>query len=150
MNQILPYIIGHCVSGVPLCPVSLYIEQVFAGIKLSMRHLGTNSFQNHPILHEMKFPSPLVYKEGIDRTIIVTITVGEETGSFEVTSQVDVSEKLVHAQGQYRLWPSLTTMLKFAHLQPVVDRRLASILKPHSGSNSEMFSRRTIYDVIFP
>ena len=150
VNQISPYIIGHCVGGVPLCPASLYIEQVFAGIELSTRRLGINSFGNHPILRKMKFPSPLVYKEGIDRTIIVTITVGEETGSFEVASQADVSEKLVHAQGQYRLRPSLTTMSKFAHLQPVVDRRVASILKPHSGSDSEMFSRRTVYDVIFP
>lgn len=151
VSHVSPYIIGHCVGGVPLCPASLYIEQVFAGIELSTRRLGINSSGNHPILREMKFPSPLVYKEGIDGTVIVTITVGEETGSFEVASRADdLSEKLIHAQGQYRLRPSLRTMSKFAHLQPVVDRRLASILRSDSGSDSEMFSSRTVYDVIFP
>ena len=150
VRQLAPYITGHCVGGVPLCPASVYIEQVFAGIELSMRYLGISSSRNGPILREIKFPSPLVYNEDIDRTIIITIRVGEETGSFDVASQTDVSEKVVYAQGQYRLQSSDRTMSKFARLQPIVDRMLASVLRPQPGSEPEMFSRRTVYDVIFP
>ena len=150
ISQLAPYIIGHCVGGMALCPASLYMELVFAGIESSMRCLGVNSSVNHPVLRDMQFPRPLVYDEDVDRTVIVTIRVDEGTGTFEVASQAKPSEELVHVRGQYRMQPSVRTQLKFACLQPTVDRRIASLLEPHSASDSEAFSSRTIYDIIFP
>ncbi|KAF8330663.1 putative polyketide synthase [Amanita rubescens] len=151
ISQLAPYIRGHCVGGMALCPASLYMELVFAGIESSMRCLGVNSSVNHPVLRDMQFPRPLVYDEDVDRTVIVTIRVDEGTGTFEVASRAKLtSEELVHVRGQYRMQPSVRTQLKFACLQPTIDRRIASMLEPHSASDSEAFSSRTIYDIIFP
>ena len=150
ISQLAPYIIGHCVGGMALCPASLYMELVFAGIESSMRCLGDNSSGNHPVLREVEFPRPLVYNEDVDKTIIVTIRANAGAGTFEVASQAELSEKLVHVRGQYRMQPRVRTQLKFACLLPTVDRRIASTLEPCSANDSETFSSRTVYDIIFP
>jgi len=150
ISQLAPYIIGHCVGGMALCPASLYMELVFAGIESSMRYLGVNSSVNHPVLRDMEFPRPLVYDEGVDRTVVVTIRVDEGAGTFEVASQAKLSEELVHVRGQYRMQPNVRTQLRFACLQPTVDRMIASILETHTESDSETFSSQTVYGIIFP
>ncbi|KAF8630985.1 hypothetical protein AX15_002695 [Amanita polypyramis BW_CC] len=149
ISKLASFIVGHCVSGIALCPASLYMEQVFASIELCMQLLGIDSASNRPILRDMVFSKPLTYDETIDRRVITTIKVGEGSGSFKISSRLDALEEFVHVQGQYRLHPRVQIQFKFARLLPIVDCGIISILKPRSGKYSEVFSGRTTYEVIF-
>ncbi|KAK2462565.1 hypothetical protein APHAL10511_005408 [Amanita phalloides] len=149
ISQLAPFIMGHRVGGTALCPASVYIEQALSGVELSMRHLGIDLTENQLVIRDMEFLRPLVYVENIAKTIIVTVSVCDGNGNFKVTSRADSPEESIHVKGQYRLQPSMRTRSKFARVQPSVDCRIASILKPYPGKHPEMFSTRTIYDIIF-
>ncbi|KAF8897468.1 hypothetical protein BD779DRAFT_1667443 [Infundibulicybe gibba] len=149
ISELADSIRGHSVGGVPLCPASVYLEQVLAGINLGLRHLGIDYSGNQPVLHKIEFARPLVYDAAVARTVITSISLDDGFGVFSVSSRVDSSEESVHMHGQYRFQSSPQIVTKFTHALPSVTRQIVSVVNNRSG-DSEVFSTRTAYEVIFP
>ncbi|KZT25437.1 polyketide synthase [Neolentinus lepideus HHB14362 ss-1] len=143
---------GHSVGDMPLCPASVYIEQVLAGVRLGRQHLGLDSSGSHLVVREVQFVKPLVYAEGVARLVKTTLTLDDESGSFAVSSSVDGGEELVHAHGTFRSQSVVKTSTKFGRLAPVLHRQMSLVASPSpsSAAGFETFSTRTAYEVIFP
>jgi iterative type I PKS product template protein len=151
INRLAKSIRGHTVGGMALCPASVYIEQVFAGLDLANRHLQVKLDDRHAILRKMEFAKPLVYDEEVNRVVITTITVEDSSGTFSVSSRIDPSTEVsIHVHGEYRLQSTLQTMNKFTRTLPVITRHMAAVMSPTSDRVPEVFSTRTAYEVIFP
>ena len=151
IKRLARFIVGHRVGGMPLCPASVYIEEVLAGVHLGCYHLGVNLQDSHAILRRMEFAKPLVYDEDVDRVVTTTITIQELSGTFSVSSRAQPSsEESIHCHGQYQLKSTPQTTTKFTQALPDVSRRITGVLRPNDGQPPEVFSTRTAYDVIFP
>lgn len=151
ISELAGSIRGHAVGGMPLCPASVYLEQVFAGIDLAKRHLGLSFDDTHVVLREIEFAKPLVYDESVARTVRTSITLNNGFGVFSVSSRVDATaEEAVHVHGDFRFQSASQTITKFSRTLPVLNRQMAAVLQPKNGEPPEMFSTRTAYEVIFP
>ena len=150
ISKLAKSILGHTVGGIPLCPASVYIEQVLAGIDLATQHLCMEFGDRHAILRKIQFSKPLVYDKAVNRVVITTITVTDGSGTFSVGSRVDSSSEEIHVQGEYRLQSTSRTSNKFAYTLPVVMRHMAAVRRAANDLFPEVFSTRTVYEVIFP
>ncbi|KAL0945469.1 hypothetical protein HGRIS_000958 [Hohenbuehelia grisea] len=150
ISQLAGSIVGHSVGGMPLCPASVYLEQVLAGLNLATRELDHKYDSGHPVLRRIEFAKPLVYDEAVPRTVITSLTLHDGYGSFTVSSRVGSGDLSVHVHGEYRFQPESDTALKFAHTLPVISRHINAVLEPKNGEAPEVFSTRTAYEVIFP
>ncbi|TFK62374.1 polyketide synthase [Pluteus cervinus] len=143
---------GHQVGGVALCPASVYIEQVLAGLSCARRYLGIVD-EAVPALKDIRFSKPLVYDANHPRRMLITIALDNDEGSFTICSEKvgenDVDE-LVHVQGRYRIQAVSHTTSKFSRAQPGIARHIANISKPRTTDQVEVLSTRTVYDIIFP
>ncbi|KAJ7720853.1 putative polyketide synthase [Mycena maculata] len=144
-------IIGHNVGGMPLCPASVYLELVFAGVELSGRHLQTSHHDSHVVLRRTEFEVPLVYDEDVVRTVVTKISLAKDQGTFTVTSRVDsTGDESVHVHGEFKYQATLHTTTKFVRTLPIITRHIAAVVQPQGGNPPEVFSTRTAYEVIFP
>ncbi|KAL0948282.1 hypothetical protein HGRIS_010876 [Hohenbuehelia grisea] len=150
ISQLAGSITGHSVGGMPLCPASVYLEQVFAGIELSKRHLGYEFPNHNPKLRKIEFAMPLVYDENVPRIVIASITMNDGFGSFAVSSRIGATDEAVHVRGEFQFQASERTVAKFARRQPIVERQMAAVSHPHGEELPQKFSTRTAYEVIFP
>lgn len=150
IDRLAGYIKGHSVGGVPLCPASVYLEQVLAGIDLAMQHIGATYSDRHVVLREIEFVKPLVYDETIGQLVITSIMINGEVGTFTVGSVVDLSDELVHVHGEFRLVYTSLTTTKFSRVLPSINRHISALIAPGQAKCPEVFSTRTAYEVIFP
>lgn len=141
---------GHAVGGVPLCPASVYLEQVLAGVELIKRHLGLKLDGSHAVLRKVEFAKPLVYDESVARTVITSVSLKDDRGVFSVSSRVGSSEESVHVHGEYRFQTVSETVNKFNRVSPVISRQINAVQEPKGADLPEVFSTRTAYEVIFP
>ncbi|KAF7776218.1 hypothetical protein Agabi119p4_4611 [Agaricus bisporus var. burnettii] len=150
ISDLAPFIRGHTVAGTPLCPASVYFEQVLAGIGLSKRHLRLESHGSHVVLRNIEFTKPLVYDESVARTITTTISSKDDSGFFSIVSRFDGSEESTHAHGEYRLQTVSKTDSKFKRSFPLISRQIDAVQERRGMDLPEVFSGRTAYEVIFP
>ncbi|KAJ6479893.1 putative polyketide synthase [Mycena vitilis] len=151
IGDLAEWIVGHSVAGVPLCPASVYIELVFAGVDLSGRHLQTSHHDSHVILRRTEFEKPLVYDERIPCMVVTKIALTNDEGTFTVSSRVaPTGEECVHVRGEFKYQPALRTTTKFVQTLPVITRHIATVVQPQGGAPPEVFSTHTSYEVIFP
>ena len=141
---------GHAVGGMPLCPASVYVEQVLAGIELAKRHLGFRLDGQHPVLRKIEFSKPLVYDESVARIVTTSVSLKDDRGVFSVSSRFGNSEESVHVHGEYRFQTVSETANKFNRVFPIVSRQISAVQEPRGGELPEVFSTRTAYEVIFP
>lgn len=141
---------GHAVGGMPLCPASVYLEQVLAGIELAKRHLGLRLDGQHAVLRKIEFAKPLVYDESVARIVTTSVSLKDDHGVFSVSSRVGNSEESVHVHGEYRFQATSETTNKFNRVFPVISRQINAVHEPKGGELPEVFSTRTAYEVIFP
>ncbi|KAJ7051783.1 putative polyketide synthase [Mycena amicta] len=145
-------IVGHSVGGMPLCPASVYIELVLAGVELSGRYLQTSHHDSHVVLRRTEFDKPLVYDNTVPRTVLTKLTLLQGHGSFSVSSRVETTgDEFVHVRGEFKYQPTLRTTTKFVQTLPVISRHIAAVSQPQGvlGRQPEVFSTRTAYEVIF-
>ncbi|KAF7327244.1 hypothetical protein MKEN_00301700 [Mycena kentingensis (nom. inval.)] len=136
-------ITGHRVGGLPLCPASVHLELALAGVELRGQRLPTKHHDSHVFLRALEFENPLVYNADVSRTVVTRI----EHGTFSVGSRVDGSaDELVHARGEFEYGPMLRMTTKFVQTLPVIAEHIAAV----GEGTSEVFSKRTTYEVIFP
>jgi len=150
ISKLAKFITGHSVGNHPLCPASVYIEQVLAGVREAGLHTHTIREKSHVNIRGLKFVNPLVYNPEVSRTIITKITLNDDSGRFTISSRASENKEIVHAQGDYRIQLDLTTSSKLSRSLPVVTRHAAAVREARNGEQPEVFSRRTAYEVIFP
>jgi acyl carrier protein len=149
MTRIERYMKGHCVAGSPLCPASVYLEFVIAGVILATKHLAKYYDDHHVALHQIHFTkaltsTPIRVNEGC---IMIKVVIETERRIFSIGSGLSkFDSQTVHAHGEYRLQSASNLADKLA-------RNIISIpqdLKLEKDYCSESFSARTVYGVIFP
>ncbi|KAJ7704791.1 beta-ketoacyl synthase [Mycena rosella] len=150
IGELASAIEGHSVGGLPLCPASVYIELVFAGVELGARHLKLEPHDSHVVLRRLEFEKPLVYDVAVTRKVITRIVLREGHRTFTVGSRVCGGAEAVHVRGEFRCQPTLRTTTKFVQALPVIARHIAAVGQPQGGASPEVFSTRTAYEVIFP
>ncbi|KAJ6526457.1 polyketide synthase [Mycena capillaripes] len=148
ISDLASSIVGHSVGGMPLCPASVYIELVFAGVDLSARHLQMSHDDSHVILRRIEFEKPLVYHESV---VVTKIMLAKDQGTFMVSSRVEASgDESLHVHGEFKYQSTQRTATKFVQTLPVITRHIAAVVQPQGGNPPEVFSTRTAYEVIFP
>lgn len=145
------FICGHVVGGFPLCPASVYLEQVLAGIDLARDHLRLTFPHDHVVLQRVEFIKPLIYVKQVSRIVKMEIVLhANGSGTFTVSSRLNQSqEDFIHVRGDLCMQSKIRIGNKFSRNLPYVIRQMNAI-KPQNGTPSEILSKRTAYELIFP
>ncbi|KAJ7094725.1 putative polyketide synthase [Mycena belliarum] len=151
IEDVADAIAGHRVAGMPLCPASVYIELVLAGVELAACHLRLVHHDSHVVLRRMEFVNPLVYDSSVKRVIFTRIKLLQDEGTFTISSRVvGAKDDTIHARGKFKYQVTLHTTAKFVEMLPLITQRSATVAQPQDGAQPEVFSTRTAYEVIFP
>jgi len=152
IEVLAPFIEGHKVAGHYLCPASIYLEQVLSGADLSRRHLNFDFGKSTAIIRGVKFEKPLVYHPQVDRVVRTHITIHEDgTGFFNITSRLQSSEdESVHVRGEIRFQSTQETAAILDSEFSVMPRLSPSEIGSRKEGQAEIFSTRTLYEVVFP
>ena len=143
-------ILGHKVAGSPLCPASVYIDQVYGGIELMKRN--TFVLTDEPVhfrLTSIEFINPLVYDRHIDRSVRTHITLDKDHECFTIASLVHpATDNIVHVQGKLQSRSTYDTKTKFSRILPTLIGQILNLIELHNREQLQHFSSRTVYDVI--
>ena len=152
IDVLAPYIQGHKVAGHSLCPASVYIEQALSGAELSRRYLGLDFGNSMAVLRGIHFAKPLVYCYQVNRVVRTHVTIHEDgTGFFTITSRLQSSsEESVHVRGEIRFRSLRETVSSLGDEFRLIARDGACEVGVRKGGQTETFSTRTAYDVVFP
>jgi len=143
ITRIERYMTGHCVADLPLCPASVYLEFVVAGVILTTKHLAKYFDDLHVALQQVHFTKALTGTAIQQGDIMIKVVIDAESGTFSIGSGLSQSEyQIIHAHGEYRLQSASEMATKLAYNVP-------SNPNPEKD-HSESFSARTVYEVIFP
>ncbi|KAF8810981.1 polyketide beta-ketoacyl-synthase [Phlegmacium glaucopus] len=147
ITRIERYMTGHCVAGLPLCPASVFLEFVVAGVILTTKHLAKYYDDLHVALQQIHFTKALtspVIKQG---DTMIRVVIEADSGTFTIGSGLSKSEyQIIHAHGEYRLQSASEMATKLACNVTSIPQ----VLKMEKDCRSESFSARTVYEVIFP
>ena len=146
------FIEGHMVAGNALCPASVYIELGLAAGKTS-----TSSDPGIFVLSELEFTKPFVYQHDSGQTLVTAATaIDDGFGTFNVSSKCTRDgEGELHCRGWYRAGAIDEAALSaLANTYKDVAPRITSLTSTSQdgvqGWEKEIFSRRTVYDLLFP
>lgn len=146
------FIEGHMVAGNALCPASVYTELGLAAGK-SLTSSASDIF----VLSGLEFIKPFVYLQGSRQTLVTVATVVDEgLGTFNVCSKpARDGEGELHCRGMY-LIETMDEALLSALTRSYEDAspRISSLTSTSRGGvrslEKEVFSGRTVYDLLFP
>ncbi|KAG1780576.1 polyketide synthase [Suillus placidus] len=152
IEVLAPFIEGHKVAGHYLCPASIYLEQVLSGAELSRRHLSLDFGKSTAILRGVTFEKPLVYHPQVNRVVRTHVTINENgTGSFNITSRLQSSlDESVHVRGEVRFQSIGETAAGLDSEFRLMPRLSASEIGSRKEGQSEIYTTRTLYEVVFP
>ena len=146
------FIEGHMVAGNALCPASVYTELCIAASKSS-----TQPGSEIIVLSELEFTKPFVYLHGSRQTLVtVATTINVGLGTFNVCSKsVRDGEGELHCRGWYRTEAMNEGALSaLANIYEGVASCIESLTSTSrdgvQAREKEVFSRRTVYDLLFP
>jgi iterative type I PKS product template protein len=147
-----PFIEGHKVAGHYLCPASIYLEQVLSGAELSRRHLKLDFGKSVAVLGGVTFAKPLVYHPQVARIVRTHVTINDNgTGSFNITSRLQSSsEESVHVRGDIRFQTVEETAGSLDNAFRLMPEFSASEIGSRKEGQAEVYSTRTLYEVVFP
>ena len=152
IDHLAELIDAHTVGGFHLCPASVYLEQVLAGINLSKEHMGLAFLNDIVVFTGVEFIKPLVHVERISRIIKTSITLCMDgSGTFTISSLINgCEEDSVHVHGNFYHQSAAHVEMECSDSLPFVVRQMAAIARSIDGTPPETFSTRTIYELIFP
>jgi iterative type I PKS product template protein len=150
IEVLAPFIEGHKVAGHYLCPASIYLEQVLSGAELSRRHLKLDFGKSMAVLGGVTFAKPLVYHPQVNRIVRTHVTIDDKgTGSFAIASRLaSSSEESVHVRGDIRFQTVDETAGSLDSAFRVIPEFSTAEVGPRK--EAEIFSTRTLYEVVFP
>lgn len=146
------FIEGHMVAGNALCPASVYTELGLAAGKSS-----TSSDSEVFVLSELEFTKPFVYLRGSRQTLVtVATTIDDGLGTFSVCSKATRDgEGELHCRGMYLIETMDEAVLSalasaYEEAMPCISSLTSTSRDGVQGREKEVFSRRTVYDLLFP
>ena len=146
------FIEGHMVAGNALCPASVYIELGLAAGKPS-----TSSGSGIFVLSGLEFTKPFVYRHGSRQTLVTVATaIDDGLGTFNVCSKgTQDGEGELHCHGRYRTEAMDEVALSalgntYSDVAPSIASLTSTSRDGLQGREKEVFSRRTVYDLLFP
>ena len=146
------FIEGHMVAGSAMCPASIYAE-----LGLAAGNSSTSSNSEFLVLSELEFTKPFVYLHGSQQTLVTAVTTIEDgLGTFNICSKTTRDgEGELHCRGMYLI--ETTDEMDLSALEIAykdVTPRIAWLTSTSQdgtlGREKEVFSRRTVYDLLFP
>jgi iterative type I PKS product template protein len=150
--ELAKFIEGHMVAANALCPASVYTELGLAAVKSS-----TTSDSGIFVLSELEFTKPFVYLHGSRQTLVTVVTaIDDGLGAFNVCSKsTRDGEGELHCLGRYRIETmdeSAPSALASAYkdVAPRITSLTSTSQDGVQGREKEVFSRRTVYDLLFP
>jgi iterative type I PKS product template protein len=154
LSYLRPYIEGHRVGGVPLCPASVYIELVASSTTLALQHLNKCPQSLTLIFNNFTFTKPLTVKvdlkEDATRLWIVVDTTGAAFTIKGPTISSSSRDEVIYVKGEYKLFDNGQVRDDFMRTLPLVDCYIEGVLTSTDHGEPERFSTCTIYDLIFP
>jgi acyl carrier protein len=148
MTRIERYMTGHCVAGLPLCPASVFLELVVAGVILTTKHLARYYDDLHVALQQIHFTKALTTTVTNEGNIMIKVVIDAETGTFSIGSGLSQSKcQIIHTHGEYRLQSASELATKLARNPTSIPQVFP---EPEKAHGSESFSARTVYEIIFP
>ncbi|KZP30156.1 putative polyketide synthase [Athelia psychrophila] len=151
ITKLAEFINAHSVGGFPLCPASIYLEQIYAGVALVIENLAMGD--GCITLRDVEFVKPLVYVENVACMVKTRVSLPFGVpGSFKISSSYLAGDEndVIHAQGFIILKPPADLDRKFARHLPALCRHIAAVTQPLEGAQPQTFSMRTVYKLIFP
>ena len=151
--KLAKYITGHIVCGFALCPASVYHEIALAAAEMSEKSLDNDaSCKQALMLSKIAYIHPLLYAEGISRTVRVTISPGgkqDDIKSFAISSHDPSKSKEVthHCRGFVKRQSRVTEESKLTILRAQLQRPISLM---ESMESVEVFKTRAIYEKLFP
>ncbi|KAF9646285.1 ketoacyl-synt-domain-containing protein [Thelephora ganbajun] len=146
------FIEGHMVAGNALCPASVYTELGLAAGKSS-----TSSGSEIFVLSELEFTKPFVYLHGSRQTLVTVVTtIDDGLGYFNVCSgSTRDGEEELHCRGVYLVGRTDEAVLSalasaYEDAAPCISSLTSTSRDGVKGREKEVFSRRTVYDLLFP
>ena len=146
------FIEGHMVAGNALCPASVYIE-----LGLAAGKPATSSGSEIFVLSELEFTKPFVYQHGSPQTLVTVATaIDDGLGTFNVCSKcARDGEGELHCRGWYRAETMDEAALSalgdtYRGVAPSIASLTSTSRDGLQGREKEVFSRRTVYDLLFP
>jgi len=149
ISSLASLISGHNVGGSSLCPASVYHELALASARFGVP-------ENPSCLHTLgrvRYSHPLVYEDGSDKTVRVTLSVDSLTGdsAFEVSSYSGKSSTgRVHCSGEIRQAPKVSIERKFHRKALKLEHSKVTIFYSNGCDGPETIHTRMLYEVIFP
>jgi len=146
------FIEGHMVAGNALCPASVYTE-----LGLSAGKSSTSSDSEIFVLSELEFTKPFVYLHGSRQTLVTVATaIDDGLGTFDVCSKsTRAGEERLHCRGMYLIETMDEKVLSalasaYKDVAPCITSLTSTSRDGAQGREKEVFSRRTVYDLLFP
>ncbi|KAI0449721.1 hypothetical protein F5B21DRAFT_519804 [Xylaria acuta] len=140
---LVPYIKAHTVAGVPLCPASVLIEVVLEALSI---HQGISSTNFHR-LTDVVFETPLVWADHMENQLSLQTELDMRVGN-ETRFSLSSTDKH-HCSGLITCKSPGEVVDIFTRKSAFVKRQRRT-LDQDSGGAFDLFSPKTIYQVIFP
>ncbi|PPQ69908.1 hypothetical protein CVT24_003242 [Panaeolus cyanescens] len=147
IKHLRKYLVGHRVSGIALCPASIYLELACAAATRATK--ASRSLGFIISCRRITFPKSLVWTE--EGPTAVEILIDSQEKTFTIRSSTGLAEtEIIHAQGEFEWVSESDTASRLsAHLPSVMDQ-VSAVFSPVEDQTIETFSARTLYSVIFP
>ncbi|KAI9661312.1 MAG: Type I Iterative PKS [Bathelium mastoideum] len=132
---------AHVVGGTPLCPASVYIELMLEALNYQDTEIPQMSFD----LSNIVFENPLLYPKQSRGNTRLDMRL-EPPGSFPSTFRIQSPQNQLHCS-------AVVNTCSNSRITSIFQRKGAFIRRQRNyvvGSDADTFSRRMIYDVIFP
>ena len=148
-----PYIVGHIVGGVPLCPASVYHEIILEGGVRAAQSMHDNVL----VVQDAIFDKPLVYDaENGRKKVRLLLSTDKFTAdssfipaTFRIVSLTpDTDEESTHCRGSIVFRSILAIRDTFARNAAMVKRQRLHLRQMSGTANT--FVTRMIYEIIFP
>lgn len=149
ISQLASFITGHQVGGAALCPASVYHELAMSSAAFAV-HATTGALHT---LSKVKYSHPLVYEDGSNKIVRVTLKVDSLTGdsAFAVASYTDnPAASQLHCSGELKQSPKAGIEHKFNRRGLKLDRSKISIFTSNGRQGPETIHTRMLYEIIFP
>ena len=151
VSDLMPYMDGHRVSGVSLCPASVLVELAAASTILALKQTSRHFPDSALEFNEFTFTKPLMADSDLNTRL--RISVDTKSGSFSISSDGSASvtyDQVICAEGRYKLLGKQEVICKFRELVSSVWAPIKHILNsPPESGGPKRYSTRAIYDLLF-
>ncbi|PLN86967.1 hypothetical protein BDW42DRAFT_198421 [Aspergillus taichungensis] len=142
VDHLAPYIEGHIVGGVALCPASIYF-----GMVLEAASVEGLALDQVVILTELTFDTPLVYNLAPDGRIVQLRLTNDQHFRFSSCTASHPKDAPLHCSGRLSTESRSDTAKAFARRAAIIRRQLLHLERRRDEFDT--FRKGTLYETIF-